>query len=71
MKINLTIERFEDNEAILKSEDGFFVSWPKDKLPVDAKEKEIIIFNLNSEAVAETKNDNLAKDILNEILNAG
>lgn len=70
MKISLTIERFEDNQAILKGDDGICVSWPKDKLPENAKEKEVVTFNLSSEATAKTENDSLAKDILNEILSA-
>jgi hypothetical protein len=71
MKISLKIERFENDEAILRDAAGLAFSWPKNKLPFDAKEKDELLFNISSPAEAEKENSALAKNILNEILGDG
>jgi len=68
MNIKLTIDRFEEEKAVLKTEDGISIVWPKDKLPKESHEGMILIFNIN-DANAEKNDQKLAKDILNEILN--
>ena len=70
MKINLTIERFEDTQAVLTRKDGLCVSWPKTLLPEGAKKNDVIFFNLELSAAAAEDSGCLAKDILNEILKA-
>lgn len=69
MRINLTIDRLEGDKAVLKSEDGQTIIWPKDKLPLEAKEKNVLTFTVDSDKKSEEEKKNLAKDILNEILN--
>ncbi|MFH1523105.1 MAG: DUF3006 domain-containing protein [Patescibacteria group bacterium] len=68
MKIALTIDRFEENKAVLKTVDNQTIVWPKEKLPKDIKEGTAltIIISNNSELAEEKKKS--AKDILNEIL---
>lgn len=68
MKLELTIDRFEGEKAILKSEDNETVVWPKNKLPKDAKEGSILALTITDQAEAKNNKEDLAKDILNEIL---
>lgn len=69
MKINLTIDRFEGEKAVLKDEDGNTIIWPKNKLPEGAKEKAVLTFTVGDDKKSEEDKKNLAKNILNEILN--
>lgn len=69
MTINLIIDRFENNVAVLKTEDGDTINWPKDKLPANAREGSVFVFDiLNNEEAGLNKKEQ-AKNILNEILN--
>ena len=68
MIIELKVERLENDKAILKSEDDDTIIWPKNKLPADLKEGALLAFVIkNNEEKAEESKE-LAKDILNEIL---
>jgi hypothetical protein len=69
MMLKLTIDRFEDGQAVLKNEDNTSIIWPKEKLPADAKEGSMLLFNITNDAKNEADSKKLAKDILNEILN--
>lgn len=69
MNIKLTIDRFENNKAILITDEGDTVIWPKSKLPNDAREGMVLNFNILSDLETEKEKKELAKDILNEILN--
>jgi len=71
MIIKATIDRFEGEKAVLKTEDNENIIWPKSKLPNGLKEGSSLML-----AAIANKNDGdadnkLAKDILNEILAAG
>ena len=68
MNVKLTIDRFENDKAVLKTEDRFTIIWPKDKLPENIHEGMILVFNIINDAKAEKDKKELAKDILNEIL---
>ncbi|MCK4553724.1 DUF3006 domain-containing protein [Candidatus Parcubacteria bacterium] len=68
MNIKITIDRFEGNKAVLKTEDNNEIIWPKGKLPEQAREGMILNFNITDDAQAEKEKKELAKDILNEIL---
>ena len=70
MNIKITIDRFEGNKAVLKTENNNEIIWPKDKLPEQAREGMVLNFNIQNNAQAEKEKKELAKDILNEILNA-
>lgn len=68
MNITLTIDRFENDKAILITQEGESILWPKNKLPNGLKEGALVYFNIfNDEEGFKNKNQ-AAKDILNEIL---
>ena len=68
MLIKLTIDRFDKNAAILKTEDGHTVIWPKNKLPDNAQPGLVLLFNIFGNTDSLLDNKNLTKEILNEIL---
>ena len=68
MVIELKIDRFENDKAILLSDDNDTIIWPRGKLPKDAKEGSLIAFSLNDDQTKAKESKELAKDILNEIL---
>lgn len=69
MNINLTIDRFEENKAVLKTDDGVTVIWPKSKMPTGVKEGGLLSFTISSGGDEEEERRKVARDILNEILN--
>jgi len=69
MNLNLTIDRFENGKAVLKTSDNETIVWPKNKLPENIKEGSVISFSINENESDTKGNKQLAKDILNEILN--
>jgi len=69
MKYLLTIDRFEEDKAILKTEDNKTIVWPKQKLPSDIKEGAVLTFIITKDLETEDEKKELAKNILNEILN--
>ncbi|MDD5032330.1 MAG: DUF3006 domain-containing protein [Patescibacteria group bacterium] len=68
MEHSLTIDRFEDEKAVLKTEKGETITWPKNMLPAEAKEGEILAFSIRGDKEKEKDKKELAKDILNELL---
>jgi len=68
MKINLTVDRFEGDKVVLLSESGKNVIWLKKDLPENTKESDVLVFEVSTEVEAKKQKENLAKDILNEIL---
>lgn len=68
MKYILIIDRFENNQAVLKTEDNATIIWPKNKLPYNAKEGAVLIFDININTEIENNKKELAINILNEIL---
>jgi len=69
MNISLVIDRFENGKAILKTNDNDTIIWPKNKLPENLQEGSVLNFNITNDKNEEVNKKNLAKDILNEILN--
>lgn len=68
MNYKLTIDRLEGDKAVLKTEDGQSIIWPKNTLPKDAREGMVLSFNITDDEKEEKNDRQLAKDILNEIL---
>lgn len=68
MTIILTIDRFEENKAVLLTEDGEIILWPKNKLPLDASEGAVLKFSILRGDDEEIEKKELAKKILNEIM---
>lgn len=67
MILTLIIDRFEGEQAVLKTEKNETIVWPKNQLPIGSKEGSVLTFAITGEG--EKDNRQLAKDILNEILN--
>lgn len=71
MNIKLTIDRVEEDRAVLMDDDGNQIVWPLDKLPKGSNtEGSVLNFNVMSDEDTEKDKRILAKEILNEILNA-
>lgn len=69
MNIEFTIDRYEGDIAVLKAQDGTSVNWPKAKLPSNTKEGTVIFFTILDNNNGTEDKKELAKNILNEILN--
>jgi len=69
MIIKLTIDRFEADKAVLITEDGAAIVWPKSKLPDGIHEGSALSFDIVEEREREKRDQQTAKDILNEIIN--
>jgi len=70
MNIKLIIDRIENNQAVLKTEDNQTIIWPVNKLPANTTEGTVLNFLIASNPSEEQDKKQLAKDILNEILGA-
>ena len=68
MELKLTLDRIEEDKAVLKTEDNQIIIWPCDKLPDGIKEGMVLSFNIDSNNEMTADKKQLAKDILNEIL---
>lgn len=68
MEIKLTVKEINEKEAILKFEDGVVLSWPTTRLPKESKTGEILTFIIR-DGGSDKEPEQLAKDLLNEILN--
>jgi hypothetical protein len=69
MRYEITIDRFENDQAVLKTEDGQTIIWPKKLLPTEAGEGMIFEFDIQSQATATDSKKQEAKNLLNELLN--
>jgi hypothetical protein len=63
-----TIDRIEENQAVIKTEDGIELIWPVSHLPEDYKEGQTIKIQLINDHEKTQANNKLAEDVLNEIL---
>lgn len=66
--LKATIDRFEGESAVIKTENSQEIIWPKNNLPEDAKEGTAIRLNLSTSKTDEEERAKLAKTLLNEIL---
>lgn len=69
MLIEFTIDRFEQDKAILVESGGQAVVWPKNKLPGGTHEGSAVFFEIQNSEEREKQNRQTAKDIINEIIN--
>ena len=63
-----SIDRFEDDKAVLKLADGQELIWPRAHLPGSAKEGTAVKLKLLTDIGEVVEREELAKSILNEIL---
>lgn len=68
MLIELTIDRFEGDKAVLVVESGAAIIWPKNELPTDIHEGSVLSFDIREAAEREKLGKQTAKDIINEII---
>lgn len=68
MNLKLTIDRFEEKNAVLLTEDGDLIVWPKNKLPEGTAEGAVLKFSILRSEEEEKEKRELAKEILNEIM---
>jgi len=69
IEISAQLARFEGKTAILKNKDEQEIIWPIKLLPDDLKEGETVKLILKTTSETATEQRNLAKEMLNEILN--
>lgn len=69
MIIKFTVDRFEEDKAVLIENNGSSVVWPKNKLPENAREGSELSFEIIENAELEKRNRQTAKDIINEMIN--
>ena len=66
--LELTIDRFENEKAVLKTANNNTIFWPKENLPENIKEGSVLTVSIKTKEEKELEKKQLAKDILNEIL---
>lgn len=64
-----TIDRIEESIAVIAFSDGQKLNVSIGKLPPDCKQGDVLDFTVEKDAAASVKNQALAQDVLNEILN--
>jgi len=63
------IDRFEGNQAVIKTEDRQELLWPKDSLPPDLGEGDLVELALGvADSLANERQEKVAKEILKQIL---
>jgi len=68
MKLNLTIDRIENEKAVLKTDNGETIVWPKTELPAELREGSVLNFTISDSPELEKNKKEMAKNILNELL---
>ncbi|MFA5644119.1 MAG: hypothetical protein WC928_01160 [Patescibacteria group bacterium] len=68
MEISLSLVEFKNDQAVLRSEQGFDVVWPQKNLPKDVKIGDKLNFLISLNSIDLEKRKQSAKDILNELL---
>jgi hypothetical protein len=63
-----TVDRFEEGIAIIKLETGASLLWPKEKLPPQTNEGMLVKISINTDLDKTQGHEDLAKNLLNEIL---
>ena len=66
--LEVTVDRFENEKAILKTADNNTILWPKENLPENIKEGTVLSISIKTEVEKGLEKKQLAKNILNEIL---
>jgi|GEM_PF-572429 hypothetical protein len=67
LSLSGTIDRLENNKAIIKTEDGQLLNWPINILPGDTTEGEAVELCLCSDKAETFNKESIAKAVLNEI----
>ncbi len=65
---NVTLDRFEGDTAVLRTDDGQELHWKKSELPADAKIGDVLSLALLTNTDLTQERTRFAKTVLNEIL---
>ncbi|MFA7286284.1 MAG: DUF3006 domain-containing protein [Patescibacteria group bacterium] len=65
-----TIDRFEGDDAILRTSDGQEIYWPSAELPDEAAEGSVLQLVVAVDGAATDDRRDQTRELLNEILNA-
>ena len=68
MDVKLTVKEIASDNAVLKLENGHDIKWPISYLPKEIKVGDVLTFLINDQG-SKKEPEQLAKDLLNEILN--
>ncbi len=68
MERRFVLKEFKGQDAFLIDEEGKEILWPKSNLPENIKEADKLSFLISEQSSDQTKRDQAAKDVLNEIL---
>lgn len=68
-KTKLELDRIENGKSVLFTDDGDEIILPNKILPKDIAEGDCLILTIATDEAEKSKNQQKAKDILNEILN--
>jgi len=67
--IKAVVDRFENGYAILSLKDGQILNWPVNHLPPEIHEGDVVWLSLSKDQKRTADQKQLAKAILNELLN--
>ncbi len=62
------VDRFEENKAVVKLDNGQQILWPKENLSADIKEGSVVDLVIINEESEQKEREKTAKTLLNEIL---
>lgn len=63
------IDRFEGDKAVIKTEDRQELIWPKDRLPQDLKESDLVELAIGAaDSLVSGHQEKVAKEIIKQIL---
>ena len=68
--INGVVDRYEGENAVIILKHRQIIHWPKDKLPEDIKEGDIVWLRVSHDKDLTKEREKLARKILEEILNS-
>lgn len=68
--MQLTIDRFEGDRAVLRTNAGQELVVPRNELPAHAREGDVLTISFGQDAAATDERAQRAKDMLNEILSS-
>jgi hypothetical protein len=68
MEKRFVLKKIKGQEAFLIDEEGKEILWPKNSLPKNVKEGDKLNFLISEQSLDQTKREQAAKDVLNEVL---
>lgn len=63
-----TIDRLEENRAVIRTDDGQQIIWPIAKMPDGTSEGDVVKIAINNDQSETLAKEKIAKAVLNELL---